>query len=402
MAESIPYQYIDSTGVIIADSSGLLADVQSEYQSVFGADLIVTPDTPQGVLMAAETLARIEVVNNNAAVANQVNPNISEGVFLDALLALTGMQRTTSTQTLVTNVTLTGVPGTVISAGTQAQTAAGDLFASLSNVTLDSTGVATVNFASTIFGPIPCAGNTLNQVVTNVLGWETVNNNPSGTPTSVTTLGTTTQSDQAARALRNNTLAFNGISLAEAITSALYAVSSVSSLVFRENVADTTQTIDGISLISHSIYVCINGGSDLNVAAALLENKSSGCAWNGGTSVNIIEPASGQTYAVKFDRPSQIGILIRVTTTNGSVANIEQAILDYAAGSINGFTGFVVGGDVSPFEIAGAITSRYPNYYISKVEISLTSPVSYSTNAIAIGINEIAQTQLSYLNVIIS
>jgi asparagine N-glycosylation enzyme membrane subunit Stt3 len=146
----------------------------------------------------------------------------------------------------------------------------------------------------------------------------------------------------------------------------------------------------------------VDGGSDTAVAAALLENKSSGCAWNGGTSVSVVEPASGQTYTVLFDRPTPVGILVRVTTTNGNAQNITQAILDYAAGTINGLAGFVVGADVSPFEIAGAIMSEYPGYYISKVEVSLESSVSYSTNAIAIGVNQIAATQASYVTVVIS
>ncbi len=396
------YEYLTATGVVVPDTSGLLADVQSEYQGVFGADLVVTPDTPQGVLIAAETLACAEAVNNNAAVANQINPNIAGGVFLDAILALTGMQRAVATQTLVTNVTLAGVSGTVVSAGSLAATAAGDQFSSLSTVTISPGGTATVNFASVTYGPIPCAGSALNVIVSNVLGWETVTNNASGSPASATTLGTTTQSDQAARALRQNTLAFQAVSLPEAITSALHNVSGVTSLTFQENVAATTQTINGISMVSHSIYACVAGGSDLDVAAALLENKSSGCAWNGGTTVRVVEPASGQTYAVQFDRPTPIGILVRVTTTNGNVQNITQAILDYATGTINGLAGFVVGADVSPFEIAGAITSEYPGYYLSKVEISLESSVSYSTNAIPIAVNEIAATQVSYVTVVIS
>ncbi|WP_088255408.1 baseplate J/gp47 family protein [Fimbriiglobus ruber] len=402
MTETVPYQYLDATGVVIGDTSALLADVQGEYQSVFGADLVVTPDTPQGVLIAAETLARTEVVNNNAAVANQINPNVAGGVFLDALMALTGVQRTPSTQTLVTNVTLTGIAGTVIPAGTLAATAAGDQFASLSTVTLGGGGTAMVNFASAAFGAIPCAASALNVIVSNILGWETVTNNAGGSPASATALGSSTQSDQAARALRQNTLAFQGVSLAEAITSALYYVSGVTSLTFQENVAATTQTINGISMVPHSIYACVAGGSDTDVAAALLENKSSGCAWNGGTSVSVVEPASGQTYTVQFDRPTPVGILVRVTTTNGNAQNITQAILDYANGVINGLAGFVVGADVSPFEIAGAITSEYPGYYISKVEISLESSVSYSTNAIPIAINEIAATQASYVTVVIS
>lgn len=399
MTDTPLYSYIDSTGTIVDDTSSILSEVQTEYTDVFGSDLVLDPSSPQGVLITAEALSRAAVAANNANLANQINPNIAGGVFLDAIMALTGMQRTPQTQTQVTNVTLSGVAGTVIPAGSLAATAAGDQFASQSTVTLNGSGNANANFASVAYGPIPCAGSALNVVVSNILGWETVTNNGSGDPASVTTLGASTQSDQAARALRQNTLAFQGISLAEAITSALYNVPGVTSLWFQENVAATTQTINGISMVSHSIYACVAGGSETAIAAALLENKSSGCAWNGSTTVNIVEPASGQTYAVQFDIPEQIGILIEVTTTNGNATNITNAILDYATGSISGYAGFVVGAAVSPFEIAGAILSQYPTYYLSSVEISVTSPVDYTTSPISIGVNQIAQTQQSYITV---
>lgn len=396
------YNYIENTGTIVADTSNILTEVQTEYQDQFGSDLVVTPDTPQGVLINAEALSRAAVAANNASLANQINPNIAGGVFLDSLLALTGMQRTAQTQTQVTNVTLTGVASTVVPAGSLAATSAGDQFASQETVTLSSGGTATINFASVAFGAIPCASGDLSVIVSNILGWETVTNNGSGSPASVTTLGSVTQSDQAARALRQNTLAFQGVALPVAITSALYNVPGVTSLWFQENTSATTQTINTISMVPHSIYVSIAGGSETAIAAALLENKSSGCAWNGGTSVTVVEPASGQSYTVLFDIPAKIGILIQVTTTNGNEANIIQAILDYAAGNINGLAGFVVGANVSPFEIAGAIMSEFPAYYIQQVEISLTSPVSYTTNPITINPNQIAVTQASYVSVIIS
>ena len=134
----------------------------------------------------------------------------------------------------------------------------------------------------------------------------------------------------------------------------------------------------------------------------MLENKSSGAAWNGGTTVNVIEPASGQTYAVKFDRPDQIGILVKVTTNSASsAANIEQAIIDYFAGNIANFPMPGVGGDISTFDIAGAILAENPGYYLSKVEISIVSPISYATTPIEIGVNQIAVTQLSYISVVI-
>lgn len=387
------YQYVNPTGTVVPDTSAILGGVQDEYKSVFGADLVVTADTPQGVLITAEALARTEVVNNNAALANQINPNIAGGIFLDAIMALTGVQRTPATQTLVTGVTLTGVSGTVVTAGTLAATAAGDQFGLLSTVTIGAGGTATGNFASVAFGPIPCAAAALTVIVSNVLGWETVTNANAGV------LGATTQSDQAARALRQNTLAFQGVSLAEAITSSLYNVPGVTSLSFQENTCSSTQTLNCISMVSHSVYTCVDGGSDTDVAAALLENKSSGCAWNGGTTVSVTEPASGQVYAVKFDRPQEVGILIQVTTPNGNETNVIQAILDYADGLIDGLQGFVVGAPVSCFEIAGAVMTRYPSYYIKNVEISLVTPISYGTTPIPVGVNQIAFTQASYISV---
>lgn len=391
------YQYITNTGVIVPDTSTLLADVQQDYKDALNKqDLIMTSDTPQGVLAVSDTIVRTETANNNAAQANQINPNVAGGTALDAIMALTGMQRTAQTQTLVQNVTLTGQAGTVISAGTIAATSAQDKFQTLSTVTLNASGNATVDFASAEYGPIPCNANALTTVVTNVLGWETVNNATAGI------LGTTTQSDAGARALRNNTLAFQAVSLVEAITSALYAVSGVTSLTFRENTAATTQVIDGISMVAHSIYACVRGGSDLDVAAALLENKSSGAAWNGGTSVSILEPASGQSYAVTFDRPAEIPVLIKVTTPNGSADAIKQSVLDYAAGNITGMAGFVTGADVSPFEIAGAIISELVGTIVNKVEVSLTSVVSYSTSVLPIALNQIATVTLSQITVVIA
>lgn len=397
-----PYEYVISTGVIVPDTAALLVDVQGEYKGVFGQDLIVTPDTPQGVLITAEALARAQLVNNNAAVANQINPNIAAGNFLDAILALMGVQRTPASQTVVPGVTLTGVSNTTISAGVKAQTAAGDQFASLSTVVIGLDGTATVDFAAVQFGPITCGANDLNLIVTNVLGWETVNNTNAGI------VGSSTQSDQQARAYRNNTLAFQGVSLAEAITSALYNVTGVTSLTFQENIAATTQTINTISMVAHSVWACVRGGSDLDVAAALLENKSSGAAWNGGTTVNVVEPASGQTYAVKFDRPTEVPISVRVTT-NGDSSAVVQAILDYAAGLIeisgtNGVQsnvqGFVVGSDVSPFELAGAIMSENPGIFLNKVEVSYSSSISWTTDTLAIAINQLATTTAGQISVI--
>jgi hypothetical protein len=390
------YTYINENGVIVPDTSETLATIQDEWRNTFGQDLIVTPDTPQGVMIAAETIARNNLINNNAVLANQINPNIAGGAFLDAIMALMGIGRKTQNPTVVSNVTITGVPSTLVPLGSQAKTLAGDVFELTSDVTIPSGGSTTGNFQSIEYGAIPCAIGELNQIVTAILGWETVTNPAAGV------LGNTTQSDQQARAYRTNTLAYQGCSLAQAITSALYTVAGVKSLSFRENTDDTTQVIDGISMVSHSVYACVDGGTDLDVATALLENKNSGCSWNGGTLVGVIDPASGQSYSVKFDRPTPISILIRATVKNGASNDVINAIMSYVNGEIENETGFVVGQSVSPFEIASAINNQFPSIYVKKIEISLSSPISYTTNEIAIAIDEIAYTQSSYITVVIA
>lgn len=135
------YLYIESTGVIVPDTSTLLTEVQDEYKLAFGNDLVTTPDTPQGVLINSEALARAVVVNNNVALANQINPNIAGGIFLDAICALLGISRTAPQHsTVVCN--LTGVAGTVIPQGSQAQdTVYNELWESVTDVTLDRKSV---------------------------------------------------------------------------------------------------------------------------------------------------------------------------------------------------------------------------------------------------------------------
>jgi hypothetical protein len=145
-------------------------------------------------------------------------------------------------------------------------------------------------------GPIPCAIGALTTIVTYTIGWDTVTN-PVGA-----ILGTLTESDSAFRLKRKNTLALQSTSTSEAITSRLYATQGVNSLQFRENITGSTATIDGISLLAHSIWACVDGGTDLDVATAIYNSKAGGSNWNGSVSQAVTDIFSFQVSTVKFDR----------------------------------------------------------------------------------------------------
>lgn len=382
------YEFLTLTGTIVPDTSDLLAEVQAEFRAGLGADLSVDPETPQGVLITGEVQSRAAAAANNAALANQINPELAGGRFLDALCALLGLPRDPETRTLVRDVNVFGQPGAVIPAGSRARTAGGALFAATGTTILSVAGAGTTDFLAVDGGPIPCGPGDLLQIVDAILGWETVFNPTAGL------IGTDVQSDESLRLLRRLTLARQGLATPEAIISALYDTPDVRSLQFRENIGAAPATIDGILIGAHSIWVCVDGGTDEAVALALLSNKTAGAGYTGAVTVNVVDASSGQTYPVDFDRPTVVDMLVRVTARRGTYvgdlyALIQNAVLDYAEGRIPGEQGFVVGGSVSPFEIAGAIGVRAAGVFVVKVEVAPVSTGIYQTDEYPIALDEV-------------
>ena len=390
------FQYIDTLGTIVPDTSTTRDEVAAEWQAVFGADLVTTPETPQGVIITLQTEQRDAIARNNAELANQINPDIAGGVFLDALMSFTGGARRSATQSTISGVVFSGVPGTNIPAGSQAiVSGSGQIFTTDNPYIIGAGGSVTGSMTAVEYGPIEVPVNGLDTVASAVLGWETVANPNAAVP------GDLEESDIAARRRRLDTLALQSMSVAEAVVSRVQSIPEVRSMSFRENTAATTQTIDGISMVAHSIYACVEGGSDADVAQALYDTKTAGAGYNGSETVTVVDPYSGQTASVKFDRPTQIPILVRVTVkqTPLDAQNIvRDAIMDYVNGDLPGGMGLKVGDDVYPFEFSGAINQVQPPLIVTNIEIS-TDGATWSTAPLTVGLDEVATLQRSAITV---
>lgn len=385
------YGYIVETGVIVPDTSTTLDQVRNEYRAAFGDDLDVSAETPQGVLITAETESRDAVARNNAALANQINPNLAGGVFLDAIWAFTGGARFVATPSVIRGVELAGVPTTIIPAGVVASVGTdGARFVLTSPVILDGSGNGLGVFQSVELGAFPAGVGALNTIVTGVLGWETVSNPYAAEE------GEPEESDAASRARRRVTLALQGVSLPEAIVSGVNDLPGVQSMAFRENFTDAPVVIEGVTLAPHSVYACVDGGIENDIGLMLLRKKSMGAGWNGTTTVNVQEPFSGQIYPVQFSRPAEIQIYMQVFVKAGAPfadvpGTVRNAILAYASGDQEGEEGFVVGGDVSAFEIASAVNRTAAPIYVTNLLLS-TDGITFSTATIDITIAQVART----------
>lgn len=393
------YSFIVNRGVIVPDTATTRAQVEAEFRAVFGDDMPTDPATPQGLLITRITEERDAIARNNAELANQINPALSGGVFLDSLMALTGGRRRSSVRSLIVGAVLGGVPGTNIPAGSIAETEQGEQFELVNAVVLDAAGSAAGNLRALQDGEIIVPAGGLNTVASSVLGWETITNPSAAIP------GQREENDVLLRRRRVQTLALQTTSINEAIVSRLYDIEAVRSCYYLENYADVDQVVDGIPMRKHSIWACVEGGTDMEVAKAIFETKTVGGGYNGAVVVQVPDPVNGRLYEVKFDRPEEVTLLIRVTVRS-STLDVQQLIPDlvmnYVNGEIDGDVSFVVGSDVSTFEIASAINQQEPSIFVKKVELSVVGSGTWSADTMVIAPNQIARTQRSSIQVVIS
>lgn len=397
------FNFIVSTGVIVPDTSTTLAEVQQEYRDSFNNQDLVVDSGPVQPLVNAEVNSRDSVARNNAQMANQINPREAGGVALDAIMALTDNERIAATRTVVT-ATLGGVAGTTVPSGSTAITVNNQRFTLRSQVEIGAGGTVDGIFDSVDFGPVPVAPGELNQIAVFIDGWETVSNAAAAVE------GRNVESDAAARRRREETLALQGLSVIRAISSNVRNVIGVRSLTIRENDAGTATTIDGVNISANSIYVCVDGGDDNEIAAALLDSKTTGAGWHSGAgtavSVNITEPTSGQSYVVAFDRPEELDIDVEITANPldsviDPIQTARQAMLDYANGLIDGFGGLTVGTDVDVFDIVAGINAANGSLNVSRVRVALDGQ-TLGTDLISVGIFQRANASSTNITVVIT
>ena len=393
------FNYINSSGAIVPDTSTTRAEVEAGWRAAFGADMPMDASTPQGVIATMMIEQRDAVARNNSELANQINPDLAGGVFLDALWRLLGGARNPAVSSSLIGVNLTGQPSTLIPAGSiAAASATGAQFALSDAVILDGTGAAVGNFVALVPGPIALGIGGLDQIASGVLGWETVSN-----PTAAIQ-GRDVEGDIPSRRRRRQTLALQTMSVLEAITSRLYELPNLRSLYAIENYTDAPQVVDGVNLIAHSIWVCVDGGTDAEIAQVLFNTKTVGAGYNGAVTVQVADPTNGRLYDVQFDRPVEKPLLIRVTMGPSSMdvqTLVPQLVMNYVNGLLNGDPSFTVGTDVSPWEIAGIINQQEPTLNVRKVELQLVGTGIWSTDVYDIKPNEVARTQLSSVTVLI-
>lgn len=248
--------------------------LNEDQREAFGADLSLSPQTPQSMWsgIAAGGLTEVGEGGVRAALFGS-SVDHAEGVYLDALGSNLDVRRRNAIDSRVT-ATLTGVAGTAVPTDSRAKTTAGDEFLTLDDVILSPSGV-TVEMEAVEDGPIEAPIGTLTEIVSVIPGWETITN------TSAATVGRSRQPDEDYRATYLVRTAHSSIGPMSALEAALEEALGGKTQV-EDNSMSTPVVKQDWSLLPHSLIVFAQTGTDADLQRAITNHRGMGVATNVG------------------------------------------------------------------------------------------------------------------------
>lgn len=386
---SVPKLQFTDAGLVVPAETDVLAGVQADINAAFGGGLNPALETPQGQLASSQAAIIGDKNNEIAYFVNQVDPQYSDGRFQDAIGRIYFLTRKPATATAVT-ATLTGLPGTVVPAGTLAQDTSGNTYACSADATIAVTGTVNAEFQNIQTGPIPCAAGTLTQVYQAVPGWDAITNTADGT------LGNNVESRADFEYRRKNSVALNGKGTPSTIYAEVFALPGVLDVYVKDNPSGETVLTGPTNypLLPHSVYVAAVGGTDADVAAAIWRKKDVGCDYNGNTNVTVTDESCYNypqpTYMVKFERPAALPVKFAVQLVNdvtlpsNIVALVKAAIIARFNGT-DGTTRERIGSLILASRYYGAVVSAASNVSLISVLIGTSTP---TLSQVSVGIDQ--------------
>lgn len=330
----------------------LLTELNAEMQSIFGENLNLEPQSPDGQVNGVMAESQANLWEKLEQVYNSFNPNSATGDSLSNVVQFNHITRKAATFSNVA-INVTGTNGTIITAGSLVSTS--DTEAQFS-VDADITivlGVGSGTATAVNAGEINSFAGTVTVIDTPIFGWDTVTNPLDGIP------GENEETDAELRARRNRSTSTGSISQIDSLVGAILNIVDVEDAIVYENSSTLT---DPNGVPPHSIAAVVDGGGDTEIAQAIFIKKSAGIGSFGPVVIPITD-SQGIIQNINFSRPTLIDIYIDIVLTplagypgNGDDL-IKQAIVNYANGLLIEGRGFSISDDVIYSELYIPINS---------------------------------------------
>lgn len=334
---NVPGPTFTDRGFVAPQELDVLTGVTSDINTAFGGNLNPALETPQGQLASSETAIIGNVNDNFVFLTNMFDPAFSFGRYQDGIARIYFIERNPS-QPTVLQIECIGLDGVVIPVTALIQDQLGNTYTATEAGTIPAGGSIALPFANLLPGPIAVPPAV--TIFQTIPGWDTA-----------TVLSGVVGNDVETRAdferRRALSVAQNSNGSLPSVLGAVLNVPNVIDAFVTENDSNFAATIGGFLLAPNSIYVAAVGGDAAAVAQAIWSRKAPGCAYNGNTTVTVLDtnPAYNPpypAYQVSFEIPASLAILFSVVIANSvlvpadAATQIQNALLSAFAGGDGG------------------------------------------------------------------
>lgn len=322
---------ITAAGLSVPSYADILASLTSTWQSIYGATVYLGNDAADYQMLSAFSLKISDVMGAVVLAYNSRSPLTAVGADLDGTIKLNGLTRKSASPSTVL-VTLSGLSGTVITTGVVSD-ANGIYWDLPASVTIGSGGTVSVTATCEQLGAVSAPiGTVTNKIAGDTAGWISVTNS------SPAVIGTVVETDSNLRARQSVSVALPSETRLAGTVAGIAAISGVTRYNVLENPTGAT---DAFGNEAHSMTAVVEGGTDLDVATAIYDNRGIGCNTQGATIpvmtiVDITDPNSGNITAIGFVRPVYVPIFVSLTVhglnvgfTTNTQAAIKAALVAY-------------------------------------------------------------------------
>lgn len=386
---------LDENGYRRKTYDEILEEMQSRARELFGEKINLSKTSPVGLFIMLIAWFLSLVWKDNEDVYHSAHPNQATGVNLDRLLPYSGITRNLA-QFAEGEVTLTGTAGYTVEQGFQVATTSDVFFETVLDVTLDTTGIGVARIRALEVGRV---GNVeageINTIVNPDANVESVINNEP------TTKGREKETDLEVRQRRDISIEGLGAATVPSIRARLLEMPDIRAATVIENYEN--EVVNGQP--PHSIQAFVLGGDDQVIAETIFNTKAGGIRPYGNTTRQVTDE-SGRAHTVGFTRAVEIPIYSRITITKSAAFpsdgadRIRRTIVQFIGGKDNSgalYSGLNMGEDVIYSKL---IAKVFQVEGVEDLNLELSKDnTTYVQSNIAIGPEEVAQTDVDYIGV---
>jgi len=412
---------LTTSGLTTATQAELQTNFTTALQTIYGANIDLASDTPDGQWMNIFIQAILDIEDLLTEIYNSFDPDNAIGTQLDQRVSMNGIQRLAGTFT-ITNITITtnqSVNLYGLDQSTQpvytVQDASGNQWQLITTQLALSTGANVLAFQAALPGSVISIPNTITIPVTVVLGVTAINN-----PTTYSVLGVNEESDAALKVRRASSVSLSSQGYLQGLLGALENINGITSVQVFEN---DTSTTNSLGVPGHSLWAIVAGNAtpatapawnstttysygqlvssgSVNyiswqnnntgnavtngtfwglynpVAQAIYQKRNAGCGMYGATNY-IITQIDGSQFTVTYDSVSAQTMFIKFTATSldlvhaPNIAAIIQKLPQIFVPGVNT--------EVNINQLATYVQQIDPNTLVTSAGFSATSTGTYTS-----------------------